>query len=94
MADDRIVCSRIFRANSTSGAFGSSNICPVASSGCNQGVLRSDSAYGWFDAVTSPILDLIKASIHESRRLAALRDYLLPRLLSGKVRVREAAGRA
>lgn len=46
----------------------------------------SQPASGYQDQV-GPMLDLIIASIHESRRLAALRDYLLPRLLSGNVRV-------
>jgi type I restriction enzyme S subunit len=42
-----------------------------------------------FQEQIGPMLDLITASIHESRRLAALRDYLLPKLLSGQVRVGE-----
>jgi type I restriction enzyme S subunit len=41
-----------------------------------------------FQEWAGPMLELIAASIHESRKLAALRDYLLPRLLSGRVRVR------
>jgi type I restriction enzyme S subunit len=41
-----------------------------------------------FQGQVGPMLELIIAFIHESRRLAALRDYLLPRLLSGRVRVR------
>jgi hypothetical protein len=41
-----------------------------------------------FQNQVGPMLDMIAASIHESRRLATLRDYLLPRLLSGRVRVR------
>lgn len=40
-----------------------------------------------FQEQVGSMLDLITASIHESRRLATLRDYLLPRLLSGRVRV-------
>jgi hypothetical protein len=32
----------------------------------------------------------IRCSINESRHLAALRDDLLPKLLSGQVRVRDA----
>lgn len=44
-----------------------------------------------FAKVTSPVLDLIVQSAAESSKLAALRDYLLPRLLSGRVRV---AGRS
>ena len=44
-----------------------------------------------FQDQVGPMLEMIAASIHESRRLATLRDYLLPRLLSGRVRVVEAA---
>jgi type I restriction enzyme S subunit len=40
--------------------------------------------------LTKPMSDLMVASIFESRHLAALRDYLLPKLLSGAVRVRDA----
>ena len=36
------------------------------------------------------MFDLITHLVAESAKLAALRDYLLPRLLSGKVRVRDA----
>jgi len=38
-------------------------------------------------SLVTPLLELGKALRAESRRLAALRDYLLPRLLSGRVRV-------
>lgn len=41
-----------------------------------------------FDSITAPMLRLILHMASESSRLAALRDYLLPRLLSGAVRVR------
>lgn len=34
--------------------------------------------------------DLIGGNMNESRKLAELRDYLLPKLLSGAVRVSEA----
>lgn len=37
-----------------------------------------------------PIRQRLNAAVQESRRLAALRDALLPRLLSGELRVREA----
>jgi type I restriction enzyme S subunit len=43
-----------------------------------------------FQDQIGPMFELIIASIHESRRLAALRDYLLPKLLSGQVRVKDA----
>jgi type I restriction enzyme, S subunit len=47
-----------------------------------------------FEEQAGPMLELITASIHESRKLAALRDYLLPRLLSGRVRVRDRQAQA
>lgn len=40
-----------------------------------------------FTKIIRPLTDHITASIHESRKLAELRDYLLPKLLSGEVRV-------
>ena len=40
-----------------------------------------------FEAFTMPLRDLIAAGEAESAKLAALRNYLLPRLLSGRVRV-------
>jgi type I restriction enzyme S subunit len=36
------------------------------------------------------MLDRIINSIHESRTLAALRDTLLPKLVSGELRIRDA----
>jgi type I restriction enzyme S subunit len=44
-----------------------------------------------FDATVAPMLDRIRANIHESRTLAQTRDLLLPRLMSGELRVAEAA---
>ena len=41
-----------------------------------------------FEAVVRPMDELIVAAEKESAKLATLRDYLLPRLLSGRVRVR------
>jgi len=40
-----------------------------------------------------PLVDHIIASIHESRTLAALRDALLPKLISGVLRVKDAERR-
>jgi len=45
-----------------------------------------------FQEVATPMLDLIRQGIYESRKLAAMRDYLLPKLLSGEVRVGDADG--
>jgi type I restriction enzyme S subunit len=43
-----------------------------------------------FDALVRPLVQRIRANIHESRTLAELRDTLLPKLLSGEVRVPDA----
>jgi len=43
-----------------------------------------------FEAVVSPLFELILASRQESKQLSELRDYLLPRLLSGSVHVADA----
>jgi type I restriction enzyme S subunit len=46
-----------------------------------------------FTGGAKPLLERIKWNIRESRTLAALRDALLPRLLSGEIRIKEAGGR-
>ena len=46
-----------------------------------------------FQNVVQPILDRIIANIHEARSLATLRDALLPRLVSGELRLGEAVER-
>jgi type I restriction enzyme S subunit len=43
-----------------------------------------------FEATTSPLFTRILANIEESRTLAATRDLLLPKLMSGEIRVGEA----
>ncbi len=42
-----------------------------------------------FTAVVEPLFDKLAANIRESQSLEKLRDYLLPKLLSGEVRVSE-----
>lgn len=44
-----------------------------------------------FQRIVSPMLLQIVGNIHESRTLAALRDALLPKLISGEIRAREAS---
>jgi len=44
-----------------------------------------------FNTIVSPMLERIRANIQESRTLAQTRDLLLPRLMSGEVRLAEAA---
>lgn len=41
-----------------------------------------------FDEMIGPMFDHICANEHESQRLTALRDLLLPKLMSGKIRVK------
>jgi len=42
------------------------------------------------EGAVAPILDVVSAAVRENRTLAAARDTLLPQLMSGKLRVRDA----
>jgi type I restriction enzyme S subunit len=42
-----------------------------------------------FNALVAPVFERILAHLEESRTLATLRDSLLPKLLSGELRVKE-----
>ena len=66
----------------------------TAQPGINQAGVRGlpilmppDDALSAFDDIASDMTGRIFANCHESRTLAAMRDTLLPRLLSGEVRV-------
>ena len=52
--------------------------------------LPSASVLEAFNTCVEPMLDRIVSNIHESRALAVTRDFLLPRLMSGEVRVKDA----
>ena len=54
-------------------------------------VVPPESVTKAFTLQTRPAADHIIASIHESRTLAALRDTLLPKLISGELRIDNAA---
>lgn len=43
-----------------------------------------------FTELIQPLVDRIIDSIHQSRTLAALRDALLPKLIAGEIRVKDA----
>ncbi len=43
-----------------------------------------------FQSVVQPLLDYLSANIHETSTLAKTRDLLLPKLMSGEVRLRDA----
>ena len=45
-----------------------------------------------FEATVQPLFDTLLALLQESANLAKMRDYLLPKLLSGKVRVEDTHG--
>jgi type I restriction enzyme, S subunit len=45
-----------------------------------------------FNRVVEPLFQKVYSNLHESRTLAALRDALLPKLLSGELRVPAASG--
>ncbi len=49
--------------------------------------LPQESLAAEFSDTIRPMIDRIIANIHESRTLAELRDALLPKLLSGELRV-------
>ena len=49
--------------------------------------LPSDAIAAAFQSVVSPMLERVVANVHESRTLCRLRDALLPKLISGELRV-------
>ena len=50
----------------------------------------ADDAQAAFELIARPLDDLVLSSEMESRKLTAMRDYLLPKLLTGNVRIRAA----
>ena len=53
--------------------------------------LPSDAELEKFNAVAQPAVELIVANQKESKRLAELRDTLLPKLMSGEIDVSSVA---
>ncbi|GAB6050616.1 hypothetical protein JCM16106_14640 [Hydrogenophilus islandicus] len=53
-------------------------------------VLPPESIAGAFATIVQPFIERIVCGIHESRTLAQLRDTLLPKLISGELRVKDA----
>jgi type I restriction enzyme S subunit len=56
-------------------------------------VIPSSAVLKKFGAIGQPIREKIACNASETRTLAALRDLLLPKLLSGEIRVAEAEER-
>lgn len=54
-------------------------------------VLPSESGAKAFTALVAPLIERIKVSIHESRKLAGVRDTLLPQLVNGGLRTKPKA---
>jgi type I restriction enzyme S subunit len=53
-------------------------------------LVPSDRVVVVFDQLLKPLTQRLFKSCHESRTLASIRDALLPKLLSGKIRVKDA----
>ena len=52
--------------------------------------LPAEAVLKTFGQIASPLLAMADQLEHESRKLAEMRDFLLPKLLSGQVRVNKA----
>jgi len=50
----------------------------------------SEQAIREFQNLVRPLLDLIGSNVHEAHNLAEIRDLLLPKLMSGEIRLRDA----
>jgi type I restriction enzyme S subunit len=57
------------------------------------GALPVEAVAAAFTDYIQPMVRRIVCNIHESRTLAALRDTLLPKLISGELRVKDAEKR-
>lgn len=53
-------------------------------------LIADEAVHSAFDRLVSPMFEQITANVVESRTLASTRDTLLPKLMSGELRVREA----
>jgi type I restriction enzyme, S subunit len=51
-------------------------------------IVPTSEVIGAYQQMADPLYELLTASVNEGQRLASVRDYLLPQLLSGAVRVR------
>jgi type I restriction enzyme S subunit len=55
--------------------------------------LPDDSVHAEFEAITTPFFEKIKANGQENQTLAAFRDLLLPKLMSGEIRLKDVEAR-
>ncbi|MBA2453520.1 MAG: restriction endonuclease subunit S [Chloroflexia bacterium] len=85
----RTVEFRDYAVQNMSGTSGRQRVAPTAMDHYRIAVPSDDVAGAFGDAV-NPMFDQIRAGMDESRKLAEMRDYLLPKLLCGQVGVRQA----
>jgi type I restriction enzyme S subunit len=81
-----------FRAHAITNMTGSSGRQRVAANCFDQFLVAEPpkEIAGAFGDFAAPLMQMMKANVEESRTLAALRDALLPKLLSGELRVKQA----
>ena len=77
---------RDFAIQNMTGTSGRQRVTPTAMDHFRIALPCEEVAVAFGEAV-HPMFDCIRARMNESRKLATLRDYLLPKLLSGEVRV-------
>jgi type I restriction enzyme S subunit len=77
---------RDFAIQNMTGTSGRQRVAPTAMDHFRIALPCEEVAVAFGEAV-HPMFDCIRARMDESRKLAEMRDYLLPKLLSGEVRV-------
>ena len=77
---------RDFAVQNMTGTSGRQRVSPSAMEHFRLAVPSKEVAEG-FGKVLNPMFECIRSGMEESRKLATMRDYLLPTLLSGEVRV-------
>lgn len=82
---------RDFAIQNMTGTSGRQRVAPTAMDLFQLAVPSEEVAIG-FGEIVNPMFDCIRAGMDQSRMLAKMRDYLLPKLLSGQVHVEVAHG--
>ena len=82
---------RDFATQNMTGTSGRQRVAPTAMDHFRLAVPPEEVAVA-FGETAEPLFICIRAGMDESRRLTEMRDYLLPKLLSGQVRVEAAHG--
>jgi type I restriction enzyme, S subunit len=77
---------RDFAIKNMTGTSGRQRVAPTAMDHF-QFAMPSQEAAVAFEEIVQPLFNCIRGGMKESRKLSAMRDYLLPKLLSGQVRV-------